>query len=312
MREERYPEGSGETRRPGGGKGQRPLDCRGVRDSTPSEAEFHGSCRRHIVGVLWHVAAAVRCRRRVRKPDADSGDKAPGLGGLGLPAANGQLVVTPDGWADDEGASPRYRFRWYVNGQLSSPLTARRVGLSSLPQGGVVMCRASPWDGIAEGPSFQSGFFVVLRLCRGWNLISIPVVLSNPDPAAVFASSREERPYEGTVWAWDARFGAFRPASEIEPCRGYWLWCPDETPPPVVISAAERAPAPALPSGTWSLAGRPVDPAGAPLALGRDARAGLPAPWLWEASGQRYRRADPAASPLSGFWILADKTPGPR
>ena len=51
-----------------------------------------------------------------------------------------------------------------------------------------------------------------VELQPGWNLVSVPVLASDPSPDALFGAVKR-----GRVWEWDADAGVFRVATEIVP-----------------------------------------------------------------------------------------------
>lgn len=78
---------------------------------------------------------------------------------------------------------------------------------------------------------------VRLDLGPGWNLFSLPIAPTQPQPAAALSTAhRRERPdaapgqpvYDGVVFGWSGRPGAgyVVVASTLEPLQGYWVYVP--------------------------------------------------------------------------------------
>jgi len=65
--------------------------------------------------------------------------------------------------------------------------------------------------------------FQTITLKRAWNLISFSVLPSNPAVAKVFTYNGV-KVYAGTVWEY--KNGGYIAVSEIEPKKGYWVYCP--------------------------------------------------------------------------------------
>jgi hypothetical protein len=97
-----------------------------------------------------------------------------------------------------------------------------------------------------------------LRLKPGWNLISVPLLPVDNNPAAVL---RNPRP--GPVWSWQQ--GRFAAAEMMEPLQGYWVYCGDSEPDGMkIVGLSLRDTWREFPAG-WNLVGTGGLPSGGNL-----------------------------------------------
>jgi hypothetical protein len=66
------------------------------------------------------------------------------------------LTCEPQGWSDPEGAAAGYRYAWQVNGALRAGADGATLAGDTLARGDVVLCRATPFDGVQEGAAVWS------------------------------------------------------------------------------------------------------------------------------------------------------------
>lgn len=65
------------------------------------------------------------------------------------------ITCEPQGFADADGDAPQYRFAWLVNGAAVG-VAAESIAGDSFSKGDTVHCRATPFDGLAEGAAVES------------------------------------------------------------------------------------------------------------------------------------------------------------
>jgi formylglycine-generating enzyme required for sulfatase activity len=94
---------------------------------------------------------------------------------------------------------------------------------------------------------------VTLELVPGWNLVSVPVLATDPSPAVVFAGVEVS-----SVWEWNAETLRYRVPTELVPGRAYWVYHPgtrEGTATTVQIEGAAPAKANVYLGTGWSLVG---------------------------------------------------------
>lgn len=160
----------------------------------------------------------------------------------------------------------------------------------------------SAGDGAQRG--LHAGYWVPvlvlsfdLDLAFGWNLVSVPIQPLDGGVDTVFQGLQA-----GRVWEWSR--GAYRPATEIVPGTGYWLYC---TTPATARVRGRRVSDPVreLAAG-WALIGPVAGPpyAPVPLPLECEPAGSLCLPlWGFSAGG-----CTPVVSALEcgqGYWVYS-------
>jgi len=96
----------------------------------------------------------------LRSAEVEIVDLPPAIEGATLtPAAPDRTTLLrcePFGWFDPEVAPEAYRFAWQVNGALLDGQTGATLAGALLQRGDVVVCRATPFDGVQEGAAVWS------------------------------------------------------------------------------------------------------------------------------------------------------------
>jgi hypothetical protein len=140
----------------------------------------------------------------------------------------------------------------------------------------------SLWEGLSETDR-------VLRLVRGWNAFSVPLVLVNPDVDAVFGGDRGSR----GVLAWAG--GRFEEVTTLVPKQGYWMYC--DAPLEVVLSGQPATDTTRTFAAGWNFFG-PLADRPAPVA------SGLLSP-VWSYAGGQYAEVVQLEEG-HGYWVCCE------
>lgn len=136
-----------------------------------------------------------------------------------------------------------------------------------------------------------------LRLCRGWNLVSIPLHPLDPAWTEVFPDA-----VPGPLWRWTE--AGYEPVLTATPGCGYWVWSAAKAEWTILGIAVEN-PHRDLPAG-WSLVGPvglpPYPALGLPLET-TPANAVVGPPWEWDARLGRCRPCSDGLPMGTAVWL---------
>jgi len=185
-------------------------------------------------------------------------------------------------------------------GTYTATLTIQAPGAGNSPQAVPVILNVR-----------SLGFGLDYSLLSGWNMISVPVVLQDPRPDAVFPSG-------WPLFSWDAKQGRYLQRSEITLAigRGYWLKVPFTQ--PITISGLPNdtvlSSIPLFPS--WNLIGTPYHQAVAwssvSVSKGDETKsldAAFSAGWIkgpfyrWTGNAYELISSGGTFQPTSGYWL---------
>ena len=142
-------------------------------------------------------------------------------------------------------------------------------------------------------------FNIVLE--AGWNLVSVPLILSDDSRDAVF-------PPDLSVYTWDAERKSYTSPTHIEAELAYWVSSPEHRSIPLTGVPLPSWNAPAF--GGWNMVGSVYSEEPVPLERLIDDPPGAVARnsvFFWEPLLRAYRRADAITSGL-GYWLAASES----
>jgi len=131
----------------------------------------------------------------------------------------------------------------------------------------------------------------------GWNLISFPFALDDPDVVRVLSTcGRTGTVRAGPVWGWDAETEAYRAVERFAPFTGYWVFAPAPTQLAATGTALADTTVELRPA--WNLVGVATE------ALLPATPAVLKPAWGWDPVTTRYTEVD-RLFPGAGYWVRA-------
>lgn len=135
----------------------------------------------------------------------------------------------------------------------------------------------------------------ILNVSRGWNLVSLPRIPSNPDPVAVFAGKASP------VYGFNPSVQSYEVPSVLKPGVGYWVYYGSSA---VVSIGGTTVDSTGLSTSRagWVLSGAKASttPASEPVFLPGSARV---SPWYEFDAGTQAYFSSPTLKPGKGYWV---------
>ncbi len=212
----------------------------------------------------------------------------------------GWLTLSPSTGTNTGNVQVGAHIAGMVAGMYTATLTIQAPGAGNSPQAVPVILNVRP-----------EGFGLDYSLLSGWNMISVPLVLQDPRPEAVF-------PPGWPLFSWDANQGRYLQRSEVTLAigRGYWLKVPFTQPTTISGLPNEAALFSIQLSSGWNLIGAPYHQAVAWSAVNvskggenKTLDAAFSAGWIkgpfyrWTGSAYELISSGGTFLPTSGYWL---------
>ncbi|MBT3289614.1 MAG: hypothetical protein HN380_19875 [Victivallales bacterium] len=219
------------------------------------------------------------------------------------------FAVVCSNWHDPEGAGEELRYEWRRNGVPVPGLDQPDVSLAEVAgqrgDAGLVSCRVTAWDGWEEGQVTEWGW-AFYEFEPGWNVVALPLVVENADPAVLFTDPVARGPlFQGPTWDWNGDTLRYEVAETLEFGRGYWVFVPErrEAATSVVSGVVPEAAAFAI-QNRWRLVGFPSFLRDT-LAEEIQTETGAAGLQEWRANG--YHVSSGVLDFLRGYWIFLNQ-----
>ncbi len=121
-----------------------------------------------VRGHYWEVYAYGNDGFGYGDPGYDSitiQNSAPSIDGVNIdplpPTTVDTLTAVPEGWDDQDGDTPRYRYAWYLNDTLDTSATTVTFSSSKTEKGDVVRVEVTPYDAEVSGDAVSSSDVII-------------------------------------------------------------------------------------------------------------------------------------------------------